>query len=102
MKFALFEFNEDSSCAVGNSIWILGRNTALFNNELWIKSDEVLVRWPKQKDYLKWLSKNGNKALNESEMVDARTYVAKVLKFGGKLVQTSEFFHYIFNPILFT
>lgn len=96
MKFALFEFCEDSSCAVGESKWIVDYNNALFKNKDWIARDEIMVCWPtKQKDYMKWSSKNGIKGLNESEMVDTKTHVAKVLKFSGKFAQTSEFLHYI-------
>ena len=84
MKFALFEFVEDKSCAVGKSEWIIGQDDS-FDYEDWVKSTEVLVNWPKQfKDYLKWSNKSGKCSIDpECEM---NSFVARILKFSGKFI----------------
>ncbi|CAB4039487.1 Hypothetical predicted protein, partial [Paramuricea clavata] len=76
MKFALFEFTEDSSCAVGERNWIVDENKVEI-----LPNDEVVMSWPKPTNYTKWSNKNGAKALNESETVDNTKHAAKVLKF---------------------
>ncbi len=36
MKFALYEFCEDSSCDVGESLWMVGEDDSSFNNDDWV------------------------------------------------------------------
>ena len=82
MKFALYEFCEDQSCAVGESSWMVNEDDTNFNNNVWITNKEVLVHWPKApKDYLKWSNKNGKYSLD----TEWKTYTARVLRFHGKL-----------------
>jgi hypothetical protein len=84
MKFALYEFCEDNSCAVGESNWMISENESSFNNNDWVTKKEVLVRWPKApKDYSKWSNKNGKSPLDPE--CNTKTYTARVLKFHGKL-----------------
>lgn len=65
MKFALFEFCEDNSSAVGESKWMKGQDESSFNDEDWDKNQEVLVRWPRApKDYTKWSNKNGKQPID--------------------------------------
>ena len=83
MKFALYEFCEDNSCAVGESGWIIGHDESAFNNNDWIQNKEVLVRWPKfQKEYTKWSSKNAKFSIDPE--CETKTYAARVLKFNGE------------------
>ena len=79
--FALFEFCKDKSCAVGKSEWILDQDHS-FNNEDWDESKEVLVHWPKPKDYAKWSNKNGKLSIDPE--YETTTYVTRILKFSGK------------------
>jgi hypothetical protein len=84
MKFAMYEFCEDSSCDVGESHWMVGEDDSSFNNNDWVMKKEVLVRWPVQpKDYSKWANKHGKFPLDLG--CTTKTYVARVLKFHGKL-----------------
>ena len=84
MKFALYEFCEDSSCDLGESHWMVGEDDSSFNNDDWVMKKEVLVRWPVQpKDYSKWANKHGKLPLDLGCIT--KTYAARMLKFHGKL-----------------
>ena len=72
MKFALYEFCEDQSSAIGESSWMVDEDDSSFNN-VWMTNKEVLVRWPKtSKDYLKWSNKNGKCQLDTEWKMPAR------------------------------
>ena len=65
MKFAIFEFCEDSSCAVGESNWMVDQDESSFNNDDWPSTKEILVHWPKAaSEYSKWSNKSGKYALD--------------------------------------
>ena len=81
MKFALFEFCEDNSCAIGESEWIAGEDASILGNEDWEDDKEILVKWPLEREYLKWSNTNGKFEVDQTK---ARTYAARVLKFNGK------------------
>ena len=82
MKFALYEFCEDQSSAIGESSWMVDEDDSSFNNNVWMTNKEVLVRWPKtSKDYLKWSNKNGKCQLD----TEWKTYTARGLKFHSRL-----------------
>jgi hypothetical protein len=81
MKFVLLEFCEDNSCGIGESDWIVHKNNYSLDDNF-DKSHEVLVKWPKQKDYVKWSNKLGKLSLHPDCEMD--TYAARILKFSGK------------------
>jgi hypothetical protein len=84
MKFALFVFCEDNSCAVGESSWLIDQDESCFNTKDWNTDKEILVRWPKAaKDYSKWSNRSGKYPLDSE--CETKTYAARVLKFSGKL-----------------
>ena len=83
MKFALFEFSEEKSCEVGETRWIVGEDSACFNNDKWLFNKEVMVRWPScdSSRILKRIAKSSA----DIEDGKATTYSAKIVKFSGKL-----------------
>ena len=66
------------------SNWMVDQDEATFTNEKWPSDKEVLVRWPlSKKEYSKWAKKTGKYELDSS--FETKTYVARVLKFNGKI-----------------
>ena len=81
MKFAVFEFNKDKSCEVGESRWILQEDPSRFNNEKWDSNKMVMVAWPCG---FTDLSRRIMKSSVNPEKVETETCVAKVIRFSGE------------------
>lgn len=82
MKWAVYEF-DDGACDVGETAWIFGEDENQFNNDDWLSSKEIIVRWPK--DCTK-LRKTLSKAPIDINEVETESFPAKIVKFCGKQI----------------
>ena len=83
MKYALFDFTDDKSCAVGEARWIVDEDSSQLNNNQWVFHKEVLVDWPC--DYQRLLKKITKGSVDVSQ-VKSKRWAAKVVKFSGKIL----------------
>ena len=83
MKYALFNFFVDNSCALGETRWILDEESSQLNNNKWIFHKEVIVDWPC--DYQRYLKKIMKGSVDISQ-VESKKWAAKIVKFSGKIL----------------
>ena len=79
MRWAVFEFN-DFSCEVGETAWIYGEDEELFNNDDWLFSREVIVKWPR--DCNKW-RRIISKVTVDIDEIETDRHPARIIKFSG-------------------
>ena len=80
MQYAVFEFVEDKSCAVGETRWISGEDNDKLTNEKWFFNKEILLRWPC--DSTRILKRLGKTPIDLE--VETKMYSAKIVKLSGK------------------
>ena len=83
MKYALFEFENEKSCEIGETRWIVREDMKNFDNDNWDWAKSVIVAWPRE------FSKVNKKIIKNSidpSSIETTSCVAKTLQFSGKCV----------------
>ncbi|XP_046862848.1 uncharacterized protein LOC124456447 [Xenia sp. Carnegie-2017] len=81
MKFAIFDFG-DNTFDIGQTSWIQDENSTTFDNESWLFTHEIIVKWPI--DFNAAKRKMRKKIDEDTTKTESERYPARILKFGGK------------------
>jgi hypothetical protein len=82
MKYALFEFVNETLVEIGETRWIIREDPKKFENDSWDWQKEVMVAWPN--DFTK-IHKKIVKNSIDPQSFPTTTWVAKVIQFSGML-----------------
>ena len=80
MKFAIFDFG-DNTFDIGQTSWIQDENSTTFDNESWLFTHEIIVKWPI--DFNAAKRKMRKKIDVDTIKTESERYPARILKFGG-------------------